>query len=323
MYYFVYVKDLIAIETDLKDFEWTFGRLSSQIDKEDFDKSLIRIHLRIDKDSRLAKDSQSKIEASQFSSFFISAQKKEIVFQKNLFKFLTIAYKLRIDGNDICFSVGRAYYKLIRHRLMNLHSVRYILSDLVSGMLLLNNYAPLYCATVYDENSMIMLFGAPAVGKTLSVMHLVKRNNFRLMSEDVSISDGKAVWSVPYTSTYNQHNKRISIKKNHPPITGELITKLSDRKYIFLLEKGKEKTGVSIPEKIELLNRYIFHYDNSPITTVCAYFFNDFKLSQMRENEQKIVRQLCEDSLCTVLHENDSFSFADNLVERVHYDCKE
>lgn len=316
MAFYIYVKDLIAIETDRKDFEWTFGRSCCQTDRESFDNSLIRIHLDIEKDGLIAKAAESKENSSQFSSFFVSAPDKEIVFRKTLFHTVTVAYKLKLDGNDIYFSAGWAYYNLIKHRMMNLHSVRYILSDLVSGILLLNHYVPLYCSTVCVEEKLIMIFGGPATGKTLSAMQLIKQQNSRLLSEDVSVSDGRTVWSAPFTSTYGQHEN--GIKKDPASAQGELTTKLGDAKYIFLLEKGNAKTDnndTDISEKICLLNRYIFHYDNSPINTVCAYFFEDFSMDLMRKNEYELVKALCNHSVCTVLHESDPLLFADRISE--------
>ncbi len=315
MYYFVYVKDLIAIETDKKNFVWTFGRSLHQIDKRSFDQFLIKIHLSVEKDRQILIDYKSRLNYSKFSSFFVSVKERELIFQKILFKTVAIAFKLKIDGNDIYFSVGRAYYNLVKLRLMNLHSARYVLSDLVSGMLLLNNYAPLYCAAVSLEEKLIMIFGGPSVGKTLSATQLLKRDAFSLLSEDILVSDGSTFWSVPFTSTYGQHNK--GFKRNRRFIEGELITKFSDSKYIFLLENGSEETNISISEKILLLNRYVFHYNYSPVTTVCAYFFEDFDLNQMRANENKIVKKICDDSVCKVLYENDSFLFADKIIKEV------
>ena len=312
MHYFVYVKNLIAIETEEENFVWTFGRSLLETDKENFDGFLIKIHLSVEKDNRIAIDSKSKDNFAKFSSFFVSARNKELVFQKVLFKTLTLAFKFKIDGNDIYFSVGRAYYKLVKLRLMNLHSARYMLSDLVSGMLLLNNYAPLYCATVSSKERIIMLFGAPAVGKTVSVAQLLNKDEFSLLSEDISVSDGSTLWSVPFTETYGQHDK--SLRKKRQFIRGELIEKFSDQKYIFLLENGNEATNVGITEKIVLLNQYVFHYNNSPITTVCSYFFNDFDLCKMRTNEIAIVKKICDKSICKVLHENDPFLFAEGIV---------
>ena len=323
MAFYVYVKDLIAIETDRTDFEWTFGRSCCQTDRAGFDSSLIRIHLKLEKDNLIARDAESEEYSSQFSSFSVSIKNKEIIFRKTLFHTVTVAYKLKLDGNDIYFSAGRAYYDLIKLRMMNMHSVRYILSDLVSGMLLLNHYVPLYCSTVCVEDKLIMIFGAPAAGKTLSAMQLIKQPDSRLLSEDVSVSDGHSVWSVPFTSTYGQHENGINI--NPASAQGELTAQLSNSKYIFLLEKGNSKTennDTDISKKICLLNRYIFHYDNSPINTICAYFFEEISLEQMRKNECELVKALCDHSVCAVLRESDPLLFAARISECADIDGK-
>lgn len=320
MHYFVYVKDLIAVETEQKDFKWTFGQSPRSSDKESFEKSLIRVHFRVEKDKHIAMGSERQENITQFSSFFVSSKEREISFKKSFLKTVTIAFKLKIDGNDIYFSVGRVYYNLVKLRIMNTHSARFILSDVVSGLLLINHYAPLYCAAVSAEEKLIMIFGGPATGKTLSATQLIKRRCFSLLSEDVSVTDGATVWSVPFTSTYGQHNKKFTLKKSRQPICDELVSKTINRKYIFLLEKGKEETSAKIPEKITLLNRYIFHYDNSPITAICAYFFDDYRLDQMRNNEKEIVRKLCDDSMCAVLRENDSARFVDRILKSIDSD---
>lgn len=125
-----------------------------------------------------------------------------------------LRYSIEIIENDINVIVNKNYFKYIKYKFMNLHSLGYILTDLISGVLLANGYATLHCSAVNIGQRSLMIFAPPSTGKTITAIKLCENENAKFISEDIAITDGENIYSVPWTSAFRFYNHEKESKFN-------------------------------------------------------------------------------------------------------------
>src|SRR5690606_8068706 len=108
--------------------------------------------------------------------------------------------------NEPIVYVNPTYYRYITHRVMNLHSVGYILPDLVALLLLRNGYAPRHCSAFRIGSATVVVLAPPNTGKTLSTMMACMEHGADFIAEDLAITDGTRLYSVPWTSTFRYYS---------------------------------------------------------------------------------------------------------------------
>ena len=312
MNYYEYADKLIGLSSNVRGFGFSFGTAAPETDERHFSDCLIRVHLTVYPEKSIEKSRKSHTTVKHFSHFELKDDGKTVFYSRKLFGFFKLIYSVRLDGNDVYVSVGRLYYRLIKYKVMNIHPIGCILSDIVSALLLINGYSMLYCAAVSLGDADILLFGAPEAGKTLTAIRLCSEHGAVFLSEDITVTDGKRLWSVPFTATYGQHGGKGTIK----PCDRRLLCSEGKRKYIFLLEKGSHEAarpGIFLA-KLLLLNRYISHYASAPVCAALAYLTDCFPIEEMRRREEKIIGFLAENSDCGVITRNDAASFGGDIL---------
>ncbi len=346
MNYFVYVNNLIGAEINQKAFEFSYGTVAPVSTQEEFEKCLIKLHIKVVKDDDVfPKDKTDKVKG-KFHYFSGNPDEHIIYYERNYFFGARLRYKIKIDKKDVNVVVGKTYFTKVKHRIMNLHSLGYIITDIVAGLLTLNGYVTLHCSAVNfkENNRSVILFAPPNTGKTLSSMMLCKKHETNFIAEDFAITDGIDVYAVPWTSTFRLYDEvnESKVEKLINKITSIIpalelikITKKQsidtyiDKKRIVMksratdvivLERGESsirKENSDAIRKLLVLNRYEFNYLKSPFMVVLSYFNPDFSLDNMYECEKKIVEKLLRNVDYMCVTDMDAMNYAEIIYKEI------
>lgn len=215
---------------------------------------------------------------------------------------------------------NEAYWRFVTHRFMNLHSAGYVLTDIASLLLLRHGYAPLHCSAFRKGEYGVVVFAPPNTGKTLTTMQACMTRGAEFLAEDLAITDGRTLHSVPWTSTFRYYGEvdqrrssrlRSRLTQIFPPI--ELIparnaesiegyidpARILDQApitHLVLLERGEPGVErVSIDDafqKIRNLNRYEFNYAKAPAAVAYEFFNPELSLDDAADRERTILRDM-------------------------------
>ena len=347
MNYFVYIKDLVGVKTNLESLSWVYGSVAPKADKEDYERCKIRVDLKVARTEDVFEDSFDLDDFDRYNYFYAQKDEKKIYYERTFLFNSRLRYSVEIvDDNLINVVVNKNYFKYIRYKFMNLHSLGYILTDLVSGLLLNMGYATLHCSAVQVEDKTLVIFGPPSTGKTITAIRLCETAAAKFISEDIALTDGKDIYSVPWTSTFRfyDHEKETrsekmtaSLMKKLPIfqlmggknrkaidsyIDEDLIIDQSPITDIVVLGKGEEGVvfdSSDIYEDIINLNRYEFNYDKSPTMLVMNYFNKSISLEDMNAREKEIVRTLVDSCHSYRVFSNSALDYESILREEALY----
>ncbi|MBE7015444.1 MAG: hypothetical protein E7417_01305 [Ruminococcaceae bacterium] len=308
MNHFIYIKDLLAVKTNLDKFSWSYGTVEKNSKQEDFDRCKVKVYVRIVPDKEVPVCSGDK-----FSFFTVDKESSTIYYSRRFFGAVNLCYSLRIDGNSIYMICGKNYYRLVRGRIMNIHSVGYILSDVVEGILLNNGLCTIYCSAVSFKDRAVCLFGAPNTGKTLTGLLLCNKHGGKLVSEDFAVTDGENIWGAPMTNTHRNYagidgaNDKVEIEVNS--------VKVSD---VVIIQKGKnllsdEKDFI----KVKSLNRYGLGYVRSPSLIALGYYNHEFDIFKMSDKENEILESLVKNHGFLAVSSENVLDFADSIMDNI------
>jgi|SRR5208337_3682298 len=217
------------------------------------------------------------------------------------------------------------YYRLIPSQLGVLLPPGRHLLDLAMVALLRAGFLPLHCAAVSREGRSLLIFAPPDTGKTFTALAL-RNQGFSILSEDMAITDGKTVWSCPFTGTFyhlisdsNRHGWRglttrayasavdlfpLLARLVRPPIhslwslTGGLVQGSSRiGGLIFLRRTGTSLCTESVSgqrafHSLQLCNRVEFTYDANPALLAFASVNESFDLTALRGRELEMLQKL-------------------------------
>lgn len=332
MYYYIYVKNIIGVKTDIKEWKWQYGSGCLSATKEEYDECLIKVSVCLTEDLYIANKKHATKERKEFHRFTCINNGKELIYIREFGNNIKLGYSIYLEGTSVHLMVGKNYYRHIRHRFMNLHSIESIISDIVCGLLLINGYATIYCSVVNLENTKqgILLFGAPNTGKTLTCMQMCEIYGARFMSEDVALTDGLNVWSIPWTNSYREKersflSRMIDKRKNRLEHiyelckSGKIVNKCRATDLV-VLEKGKKDAvegNDEIINKVSILNRYLLWYRKSPALLVFNYFNGLFSIEQMERKEKAILHRLCKNVTCFTISEDSVSNFCESVWRTV------
>ncbi|WKA57698.1 hypothetical protein QWY16_14490 [Planococcus shenhongbingii] len=320
-YYYVAAKNILAVKTNIKDFKWSFGHNMPESTREEYEQCEVKINLVMEE---FNEDDQLET-LGKYHYFNGSPGENKIYYTRNL----AMKEKFRIKAENLLsdepkITVNKNYYKFITHRIMNLHSIGYILTDLAGVLLLKKGFAPIHCSAFQKEGSTVAVFAPPSTGKTLSSMMACMEHEAKFIAEDLAITDGEKIYSVPWTSSFRfysnvEQSKGAKLKnkatKVFPPLEyvsfskATPITRYVDSDtfldaevvtHVAILEKGdNEVTIQSDPEAIRKLvnfNRNAFHYLKSPLLTAYEFFNPELDIEECATNEKEILSSLVKNS---------------------------
>ena len=320
-YYFIAAKNILAVKTNIKEFKWSFGHNMPEGTEQEYEQCEVKINLAVEEFNE-----DDQLEALGKYHYFSGASgQNKIYYTRNL----AMKEKMRIKAEDLLsdepkITVNRNYYKLITHRIMNLHSISYILTDLACVLLLKKGYAPIHCSSFKKNLSTVAVFAPPSTGKTLSSMMACMEHQAKFIAEDLAITDGKKIYSVPWTSSFrfysNMEQSKGSKLKNRatkvfPPLEYVSFSKATPvTRYVASNEildaeevthvaiLGKGDSEVIIQSELEAFrklinfNRNAFHYLKSPLLTAYEFFNPDLNIDDAASVEKEILKLLVYNS---------------------------
>jgi len=314
--FFVLAEDVLGLQTNVEHFKWSYGIDAPSAKEGAYDQCAVRLKLHVGDFVEIAKDN----DLGKYH-YFCGYPEADLLYYQRPFLFSN-QLLLKADGllsDRPCLSVNKTYYRFITHRFMNLHSIGYILTDVASLLLLRHDYAPLHCSAFRKGNATVVIFAPPNTGKTLSTMMACLDYGADFLSEDFAITDGKTVFSVPWTNTFRYYSqiengywsrlvssltKKIPILELFPLtktrrvnafIDEKKILGKSDLTHVVILEHGISSTEqISMDEalrKVTNLNRFEFNYLKSPLLIAYEFFNPSMNIDGAHKIERNILRK--------------------------------
>lgn len=348
-HYYVASPGLLGVCTNYPDFKWSYGMNMPQGTLDEFESCRIRIRLTVvDQIEPREEDQGTWGDLSGKYHYFSGIHNRDIIRYKRNFLF---GSELQIEAHDLLTEephliVNKNYYKYITHRFMNLHSIGYILTDLASLLLLNRGFSPIHCSSFNSGDSNVVILAPPNTGKTLSTMMACMEYGAGFIAEDLAITDGKTIYSVPWTSTFRYYSKvdqsRFNALLNRmtevfPPLELLPLTKnkpindyVESRRlidsatitHVVILERGQE--GVFHEEADEAyrkalnLNRYEFNYHRAPIIVAHEFFNPGLNIDEACLSERKILREMIDSAKeLLVVRTNDASRYAGLLIDHL------
>lgn len=293
MHYFVYVSNLVGLQTNDASFRWSFGSNAPEVSKKEYDACRIKVELSIVPDHQVSLPGALLEQNGSFRFFHAERNHKRLWYHRKVLGLIPLSFDVSVHKRVVSATVGKTYYHLVRLKMMNLHPIWYVLFDLVTVLLLKDGYLPLYAASFAHDAHGALIMAPPNAGKTLTVTRLSNHPNVRLLGEDIAVTDGEQLFAVPWTDTYRNYG-------NKEKLPTAVSTEPAELGSVFLLDKGTRGVttdGIDGIKQISLLNHYGIGYRSSPVITVLSYFNDDFSLEDISHREAALLRQIVQKAM--------------------------
>jgi len=319
-YFYNPIRDILAIKTNIKNFTFSYGLAMPLSDENTFQRAKIKITLNVVSGDVLPKEDE-KLNIGKFHYFSGHRDGKEIFYERSFWFNNKLQYKISgLDTNHINIIVNNNYYYFVKHRFMNIHSIGYIITDIVNLRLLHNRLAPLHCSGVVSGNDGYVIFAPPNTGKTLTAMTLCMqdKSDYNFISEDLAITDGDNLFAAPWTSTFryydtvdtskfskmlNNLTEKISVLElfgfgKAEPITNYVnnISYAARIKGVYILDRGQDNIiDIDYKEafdRINTLDRYEFNYMRAPAIIAYEYFNRATNIEKAYETERDLLKEM-------------------------------
>ena len=319
-HYFVACPGVLGVRTNIENFKWSFGTSMPPASREEYEACDLRF--RVESAKNLPQPApQHRIGKYHYWS---GASGRDAIYYDRSF---LMGARLRLEATDLLgdepvVRVNETYRRRISHRFMNLHSLGYILTDLAGLLMLHRGFAPLHCSAFRCQDSTVVIAAPPNTGKTLTSMMACMQHEADYIAEDLAVTDGANVYSVPWTSTfryYKQVDKSFFSKAKNwatklvPPLellggskpnpiteyveTERMVAK-SPVTHIVMLQRGDESVhAVDETEafrKVRNLNRYEFNYHRAPLVVAHEFFNPQLDIEGACRAEDQILTSLMQ-----------------------------
>lgn len=302
-FYYVASQGILGIRTNINGFKWCFGSDMPEGTKEEYMNCAVKIHVVLENFNE-----DEKLKSMGRYHYFNGSPGGDAVYYTRK---LPMNQKMRFKAENLMseeskITVNKTYFKLITHRIMNLHSIHYIVTDLAALLLLKKGVAPIHCSAFKKEDKTVAVFAPPDTGKTLSAITACMDFGAKFIAEDMAITDGKNIYAVPWTNSfchYTQNNKKV---KNRDPNAETAQDKKrqallsAEVTHVAVLEKGTDETAL-LPQSIAIsklmnLNRYEFNYLRSPLLIAYEFFNPGLMIDEGLAKEREILSTLVSNS---------------------------
>ncbi len=279
-YYHIYCNSILGVKTNIRDFKWVYGSVAPDGSFDEYEKCAVKFDITVLSEKELCVPASVD---DNFQSYMWDRKSKTLFYRRTMLSKIRIGYNIKICGNTVKVEMGKNYLKFVKQRIMNLHAMYYLLSDIANMLLLKNGYLTLYASAVHykKDNKGLVCFSPPNTGKTTTAMKLCERDEYSFVSEDIVITDGKKLYSCPYTSSYRAKKSfdtsgsfgRVNMSSSIENIDECDLTDL------VILSRSKDRADEDKNDflrYVQILNGYLFNYYSSPIVKVLGYFEKDF-----------------------------------------------
>jgi hypothetical protein len=342
-YYYIASKNILAVKTNIKNFSWSFGSEMPEGTVEEYEKCKVKLHIVLEdfNDDALYEN------LGRYHYFKGAPGADKIYYTRSL----PLNRKIRLKAEGLLsdepkITVNRLYYKLITHRIMNLHSLHYIATDLAALLLLRKGYAAIHCSAFKADNSTIAVFAPPDTGKTLSAMTACGDFQASFLAEDLAITDGKHIYSVPWTNSFDhyaknkqeQNSNRISKTLKTLPFSKFLTARANGQDgkeakaksvldaevvtHVAILEKGNDEVIPQVDSvavsKLMNLNRYEFNFLRAPLLIAYEFFNPKLMIDEGTVKEKEILASLVSNSeMAFTLRKFNPTHYAEALLDEM------
>lgn len=114
-------------------------------------------------------------------------------------RFGRLSLLLEWDSEQPTLTVNKAFHRLAKVTIGNVHSVGWLVRDLSNVVLLEKGYALLHAAALRYGEKVVVIFGLSNTGKTTTVFSLVKEHGARFYGDDLLVTDGSKLYACPGT----------------------------------------------------------------------------------------------------------------------------
>lgn len=335
-------KNTLGVQSNSEYIGWSFGSPPFHSSDDSFNECLIKIKFTVNDLNEIVDEIDG---LPKYHYWRCGPNKDEIFYERTFLGGRKLRLKVSgILSGNVKMSVNRDYLRFIRFRFNNLHSPGYHLTDIACAMLLKQRLTALHCSAFKYGDSTIVVVAPPDSGKTLSTMRAVIDYNAQFLAEDIAITDGKNIFSCPWTSTFRYYddisNSWVSRLRNmlikiFPPaeliplgLNEETIDKyigdekvLNNAKVTHLVILSRKSGGVVKLSKSEAfryllnLNRYEFPYLKNPLLLAYSYFNPQLNISELVRQEEKILEALANNSECLLVQCENAKDFCDEIIK--------
>jgi hypothetical protein len=343
--YYVAAAEVLGAATNGESLSWSWGTVMPEMSRGDWSRCRVRCQVNVvpDDDFILSEALSGRYH------YFRGERSKEIVeYDRPLIgrrRLRLRASNLGGDSPELTFN--RTYARYVRHRVMNLHSLGYIATDVAAASLLRSGYAPVHCSAIsIAEGEVILILAAPNTGKTLSAMRACVEFGAGYLAEDLAITDGVNLYGVPWTSTFRYYTgvdrsvrskvlKRLTTQVPAVELLGlgrrdridafipaDRIVRSGRVSHVIVLERGEDSVEeVGSAEMFTVarnLNDYEFRYKVSPLLLAYEFFKPSFDLPAQVMAEGAMLKGVIEQAARrVVIRRADPADFAPFIVDWV------
>jgi len=306
------VKDLINIETNkdishgylygsvgVNDEEYIFNNLSSELN--------LTISECDDEEIKITKELSNKERYHYEDGYFVYSRKLPI--------YGDIRFSVEKNDLGLIIKYGKNYRRYSEIMLFQHDLPERIASIFSYWSLIERNLLSLHCSAANINDRTVLIFAPPDTGKTQTVMNLVTKSGWKFISDDIAITDGVNLYSVPYTRSgvWEWDNKRRK-KRNHPiskrtiksrvydyiydKYNGdienrtELISKITD---VFIIERGVDGLDkLTTKDSLNILysmNSLEFHNISTKHLWYASSLANFYNMFDLKANELNLLEK--------------------------------
>lgn len=342
--YFVASEGVLGLRTNAPGVKWSWGTNMPEASRDQYEKCVVKVRFSVLDETPAGPDPDS--DGFGKYHYFHGAPDADDLFYRRTFMGRKDLW-LRLSGlvaDEIHLEVNRSYARYITHRFMNLHSPGYILTDVVAWALLRSGLAPVHCSGFSTPEGTVLVLAPPNTGKTLTTMMACMNRGAGYLAEDVGITDGKSLFSVPWTSTFRYYDQIDSSRRSRalnrltkvfPPaellpvskssriddlLTSSKILTSERVTHVAVLERNENEAVVPLDRdkavsKAVNLNRYEFNYMKSPVMVAYEYFNPDLDLSGALDRERSVLNDVVRQADQTLLIQTrDATRYADLII---------
>lgn len=320
--YYVYSKGILGVKTNISNFQWVYGSVAPSVGFEEYENCIVKFDISIVPEKKLSRI--YKID-QRFQAYTWDENRKTISCRRILFRGIEIGYDIKFDNNMVVAEIGKHYYRYVKNRMMNLHGIYYLLSDIANVILLDNGFITLYASSVCNEpmKKGIVNFAPPNTGKTYTAMKLCELSDYTLVGEDIVISDGYKVYSCPWTNSYRNSNRNKidsagafgrTNKRRDIKVCEEC--ELTDLTVLAIGESKVVTNKDLILKQVSILNGYLFSYYSSPIVKLMGYFCEEFN-KPWSEYSNTLLEKMVSANNCYLLQIKEGAGFSEILHKLV------
>lgn len=315
--FYVYCNGILGVKTSITKFKWVYGSNAPSVSETEYDRCKVKFEIDLVPEKKLTEIDRYD---NKFQSYYWDNKKQTVFCRRTIFEKIHLGYDISINENVVKAKIGSNYQRIVRKRIMHLHDPYYLLSDLANILLLKNGFMTLYASAIKHSLSDkgVVCFAAPNTGKTLTATSLCKNNEYRLVGEDIVITNGKQLFSCPWTASYRK-------KGSAPDSSGSLgrvnksnsfefceECKITDLVVLEAVDKDTISDKTETLHRISVLNGYLFNYCSSPIVKLLAYFSKEYHI-EWYSRILMMLEQMVSENDCHIVGSSDPLKFSEKV----------